>query len=336
MNPLISVIIPVYNVELYFEQCMESVLCQTYDNFEIILVDDGSTDESGRMCDRYAFADHRIRVFHRENQGQAAARNFGVIQARGDLVSFIDSDDYVTDDYLEYLYYLFNRFHSDIASASLMRGYEGEKVKIPILNKIIEKCLDTEQMMGIICEGTVSPCARLYKKKLLLDHPYPIGKIYEDLDTTYKIVDACNKLAYSTKVIYIYMQRTEGSTTHSCFSENSLYLFDALDRHLDFIQKKYPKLEDKAIIKCISGPISLLETTSVLQDGDMKNFAIIQNYVQRYAKRFFCISCESILKSILLKSSVIAIMLGYEPSRFFWWTKQMVKKLLRQLSNKYN
>ena len=106
MNPLISLVIPVYNVEKYLDKCMESVLAQTYDNFEVILVDDGSTDSSGKMCDGYAERDSRVTVYHKQNGGLSDARNFGVEHCNGDLVSFIDSDDYVTEDYLEYLWYL--------------------------------------------------------------------------------------------------------------------------------------------------------------------------------------------------------------------------------------
>ena len=109
MNPLISLIIPVYNVEKYLAKCMESVLAQTYDNFEAILVDDGSTDSSGKMCDEYAKKDTRVLVFHKENGGLSDARNYGVERAHGELVAFLDSDDFVSNDYLFHLYSLIQK-----------------------------------------------------------------------------------------------------------------------------------------------------------------------------------------------------------------------------------
>ena len=110
MTPLISIIVPVYNVELYLSKCVDSILAQTYTNLEIFLVDDGSSDRSGRLCDEYAKQDKRIKVIHKKNEGQSDARNVAINMATGEFISFIDSDDYVTENYIMTLYSLIEKY----------------------------------------------------------------------------------------------------------------------------------------------------------------------------------------------------------------------------------
>lgn len=123
-NPLISIVVPVYNVEKYLRQCLNSILNQTYKNLEIILVDDGSPDNSGNICDEYARNDKRIRVVHKTNEGVGAARNTGIDMSSGNLISFIDPDDYIENDFYEYLYFVMNSTHSDIAYCSYRKVSE--------------------------------------------------------------------------------------------------------------------------------------------------------------------------------------------------------------------
>ena len=123
MNPLISLVIPVYNVEKYLDKCMESVLAQTYDNYEVILVDDGSTDNSGKMCDEYAERDSRVTVYHQKNSGVSVARNVGIENAKGEFISFIDSDDWVDESYLEKLVNAQIKYNADLTICEYTNVY---------------------------------------------------------------------------------------------------------------------------------------------------------------------------------------------------------------------
>ena len=131
MNELITVVLPIYNVSAYLKRCIESVIHQTYENLDIILVDDGSTDDSGIICDEYASIDSRITVVHKENGGLSDARNKGIELAKGQFITFIDSDDYIDDDYVEYLYNLIKRYNTRMSICSHTVVYDNGT----ILNK---------------------------------------------------------------------------------------------------------------------------------------------------------------------------------------------------------
>ncbi len=126
-KPLISIIVPVYNVERYMERCLDAVVKQTYKNLEVILVDDGSEDRSGSICDRYASEDARFKVVHHQNGGLSAARNTGIKKATGEYITFIDPDDSITEDYIEYLYNLINKHEADLAICAIEEITESGK-----------------------------------------------------------------------------------------------------------------------------------------------------------------------------------------------------------------
>ncbi len=256
MEPLISLVIPVYNVERYLRRCLDSVLAQTYGHFEALLVDDGSTDGSGRVCEEYAAKDKRFRVFHKENGGLSDARNFGVARAAGELVSFIDSDDYITPGYLEVLWRLMERSGCQISCASCIQVPEG---KAPALKSgpFTEEKLDAGPALEKIYCGSVAAVARLCKKSLLLEHPFPVGRLYEDIATLYKLIDAAGGAAFTDKQIYIWVQR-EGSITHSGISEKQLDVFWALEELYAFTAERYPGICDAASFRFALDTIGFL------------------------------------------------------------------------------
>lgn len=249
MNPLISLVIPVYNVEKYLDKCMESVLAQTYDNFEVILVDDGSTDNSGKMCDEYAKKDSRVIVYHKPNGGLSDARNFGVEHCNADLVSFIDSDDCVTEDYLEYLWHLMDKYDCKMSCAGNKIVPEGKEYTLKSDN-ITEVKLGTAKALERICYSSVGAVTRLYQKELLLNNPFPVGRLYEDLASTYKKVSECDYVVFSNKEIYIWIQR-DSSITHSGISEKQMDIFWAADELYNFIIKNYPEIKIAADTRCL-------------------------------------------------------------------------------------
>ncbi len=210
MNPLISLVIPVYNVEKYLDKCMESVLAQTYDNFEVILVDDGSTDNSGKMCDEYAEKDSRIIVYHKPNGGLSDARNFGVVRARGEYIAFVDSDDTISDIFLQCLWNGMAAEDADLSVVGMQSVWENGVKSTLTHSQCAYVVFDAEQALKAMFYGTyfgVSACAKLFRKEMLQTHTFPVGMLYEDLLTTYKLVADCRRVVYTGELCYFYLQR---------------------------------------------------------------------------------------------------------------------------------
>ena len=187
-NPLISVIVPVYNVEKYLKKCIQSIINQTYKNLEIILVDDGSSDNSGKICDEFAQKDNRIKVIHKTNGGLSDARNAGLDVMSGEWVSFVDSDDFVSPYYIENLHYLVNKYDVDMAITSFVRFFN-ENTKLSS-NKISNQEVlihNPDEAIKNMLYGkyySVSACFKIYKKDLFYNNRFTKGKIYEDFELT--------------------------------------------------------------------------------------------------------------------------------------------------------
>lgn len=215
-NELISVIIPVYQVEKYLVRCLESVVNQTYKNLEIILVDDGSTDASGEICDEYAEKDDRIKVIHKENGGLSSARNAGLDIAQGEYIAFVDSDDWVTTDYVEYLYEILIRNDADFSMANMMRTTKNTGIAyVPFVgNEIVLNRDDfLKRLFKVETQENVQyACAKLYKKTLFEKIRFPLGLTAEDVPTTFQVALISNKIAYSPKVVYNYYFNPESIT----------------------------------------------------------------------------------------------------------------------------
>ena len=247
-DPLSSVIVPVYNVEKYLPQCLDSIKNQTYTNLEIILVDDGSTDSSGSICEDYAKSDSRIKLYHKENGGLSDARNYGIERASGQYFTFIDSDDYITKDYVSYLLELAQKNEVKIAIGSHTVCYEsgknsykglGEDKKITISSK--------EALEHILLDDGIdlSAWAKLYSAELFKEIRYPKGLAFEDTATTYKLIFLSNKIAYGGKSIYNYRIRSNSITTSGSFKKK-MQLISNTQKMCDDITSKYPELQTAA------------------------------------------------------------------------------------------
>ena len=225
MTDLISVIIPVYNVEGYVSQCVSSVLDQTYRNIEVILVDDGSTDKSGMIVDDFARKDQRIKVIHKENGGLSDARNAGIQAAQGSYIGFVDSDDWVEPDMYEKLYHACISHQMDIASCGLFREYKDKTIAEP--GETIQ--LDRETALRYLIDGEMlhdHAWSKLYKSDLFHSVRYPKGLLYEDIRTTYKLILRSNGVAVITEPLYHYRQR-KGSIVRGTFNQNIFQMHDA-------------------------------------------------------------------------------------------------------------
>ncbi len=227
MEPLISVIVPVYNVEDYLDQCMESIVGQTYSHLEILMVDDGSTDNSGTLCDQWAERDQRIRVIHQENGGLSAARNTALDAMSGELVIMVDSDDVLHPDAVSILLQAIQAHHADVAIGSFV-VFDGMDANWPtITSENTVRHYDSQAALKAIYyqdKLTNSSCWRLFKASLFDDVRYPVGKYYEDLAIVYPLYKKCSLVVGIDDAVYGYRQRND-----SILGRFSLKRADVLD-----------------------------------------------------------------------------------------------------------
>lgn len=207
---LISLIIPVYKVEKYLEKCIQSVINQTYENLQIILVDDGSPDNCGKICDEYAKKDHRIEVIHKSNGGLSDARNKGLEIAKGEYIGFVDSDDYIEADMYEVLYNLLKQYNADVSICNFYTVSQG-KISIKNADNGINDYNRIEILKEILLDRNIQSYAwnKLYKKELFDEIKYPIGKKYEDIGTTFYVFEKCNKIVVTSEPEYYYLKRSD-------------------------------------------------------------------------------------------------------------------------------
>lgn len=242
-KPLISIIIPVYKVEKYLEKCIKSVLDQTYKNIQIILVDDGSPDNCGNICDDYARVDNRIEVIHKANGGLSEARNVGLKVARGEYIGFVDSDDYVSNEMFENLY---NTLISNDVDVSICNFYTviNNKNIIKNADNGVEIYNKLEILKEILLDKKIQSYAwnKLYKRELFKDIEYPVGKKYEDIGTTFYILEKCNKIAVSGSPEYYYITRGDSIVNNNTEGTVIDYISLISDRY-DYIDKKYKELK---------------------------------------------------------------------------------------------
>lgn len=248
---MISVIVPVYKVENYLDKCVQSILAQTYTDFELVLVDDDSPDNCPQMCDAYILKDKRVRVLHKKNGGLSDARNEGTKIAKGDYVTYIDSDDYVSDDYLETLVELREKYNADIVVTGIEVFFEDEEPKYN--RKSFEYVYSgREALKKMLYQDTLdtSACAMLLTKKMALDNPFPFGTFHEDEFTTYKYYSSADRVVVTTKKQYFYLQRND-SIMHT-FGKSSFDELDAADNLVNFCKWNFADLVNAAESKKFS------------------------------------------------------------------------------------
>ena len=257
-EPLISVIIPIYNVEPYLRRCLDSVVGQTYRNLEIICVDDGSPDGCGVICEEYAAKDDRIRVIHKENGGLSSARNAGIDIARGKYISFIDSDDSVAPDMIEYLYCLLKKYEADI-SICLHYIVRGER-RWKSYDLVEEEAVGSKECLKRLLynDGVdTSAWAKLYKKEIFEEIRFPEGKLFEDAGTMYRTFLAAERIALGTEAKYFYMLR-ENSTVSTAFNRRKFDMLEMTDRMAEDVVAVYPDLKKAALRRRVYARFSTL------------------------------------------------------------------------------
>ncbi len=282
---LISVIIPVYKVEKYVEKCIQSVINQTYENLQIILVDDGSPDNCGKICDEYAKKDHRIEVIHKSNGGLSDARNKGLEIAKGEYIGFVDSDDYIEADMYEVLYNLLKQYNADVSICNFYTVSQG-KISIKNAENGIKEYNRIEILKEILLDKNIQSYAwnKLYKKELFDEIKYPIGKKYEDIGTTFFLLEKCNKVVVTGKSEYYYINRQDSivnnvtETTITDYIELIMQRYDYIEENIKELSS-YNKDYLKRILKTAEKDIKSLNEVG---DYTKKKYEELYNKVQKF------------------------------------------------------
>lgn len=251
MNPLISVIVPVYNVEKYLDRCIDSIVNQTYKNLEIILVNDGSPDNSGAICDEWAKADSRIKIIYKENGGLSDARNAGTDCASGEYITYVDSDDYILPEYIEYLYNNLIKTHADVSCCCFQKVYSEDKTttfETEVTSEDIQIISGREACFKLFdnfsgVHYVITPC-KLYPKHIVKKYKFPKGMLHEDEATTYKIFFDSEKICFGSKKLYAYFQNDSG-ITHNKTEKNYRDLFQIFKSRAEFFQTNSDKELEK-------------------------------------------------------------------------------------------
>lgn len=264
MKPLISIIVPVYNVEAYLSKCVNSIREQTYINLEIILVDDGSTDSSGIICDDFEKKDSRIRVIHKSNGGLSDARNVALECMKGQYVTFVDSDDWISKDYVSHLYKLIVYYGSQIAIGEYIDVYENvlkrTQAELEKGKKNIRKVFnnpDAVEMLLYQRYFSTSACCKLYDAELWKDIRFPQGVLYEDVVTIYDVLSKTNKIAVSNHIIYYYLQRNNSIVRNNFSIKKMDYVYN-MQEVCRKVQETYPQLGQAAISRLLWAEIHVL------------------------------------------------------------------------------
>ena len=260
---LISVIVPVYNVQAFLPQCVESIINQTYKNLEIILVDDGTPDESGKICDEYQKKDARIKVIHKQNGGLSDARNAGIEIAQGNYICFIDSDDLIHKDYIKCQYEQIVATNSDVSICLFDNFFEETEIKdFEVVNPEIQE-LDKHNLTLKLFEKNnihyICAWSKIYKRSLFETLRFDVGRLHEDEFIVYKIFDLCKKAVVVNVPLYLYRQRQGSITKASAYKQKNLDSFySILSCYEFFVGTEYENLalnrliNSTAFIYCVA------------------------------------------------------------------------------------
>ena len=276
-SDLVSIIIPVYNVEKYLKKCLDSVINQTYKNIEIIIINDGSTDNSLKICQNYEKKYSNIKVINQNNQGLSAARNKGIDESKGKYITFIDSDDYYDLDAVEKFYILATEKNADLVCCGTYCENENGKYYLKHCLSEEKEYDNYEALETMLLSKGIDPsaCNKFYKKKLFNKIKFPIGEYYEDLSIMYKIVFESKKIVHMGMPKYHYIIRS-GSITHRKFELKHLNVLNVWKNICDFCSKKNDTLYEMALARYY---LSLVNTDIQMRSG--KEYKIYSEEYQR-------------------------------------------------------
>lgn len=286
MTELISIVIPIFNAEQYLEGIIESIIKQTYKKIELILVDDGSTDESRRIIERYVEKYDFIKAKYQKNQGPAVARNSSRELIEGEYIAFLDVDDTIALDYIECLYTLLKYADADIAVCGYQKIFEGESREFVCKNNNKEEYVvysgeDALEKLLYRKTFTTAPWGKLIKKELFLNYEFPAGRKYEDLGTVYKWFGASKRVVYTSQKKYFYLMR-ENSTQHSVFVIEKWDLIKISEEILEYLEINFPQLKQAGVNRMLISAIQLLR--AIPASGYEKQNIELKKIIKKYRK----------------------------------------------------
>lgn len=264
MQPLVSIIVPIYDVEKYLKECIESILNQTYKNLEIILVDDESPDNCGKICNDYALMDNRIKVIHKKNGGLSDARNAGLEIMTGEYLMFVDSDDYISNDCVEKLYELSVLHNADLVIGGTEK-FDDETKKViwsTYSGKEEIQLFDKEKSMADMFENGCASWARLYRSEIHKDILFPVGEINEDEAIVLRLLERCNSVVKTNCIIYNYRYRSQ-SITSTKWSIKKLDWVNHCKNNYEYIMKNHKSISIYAKKRYISSLMWALNSMTV-------------------------------------------------------------------------
>lgn len=325
-KPLISVIVPAYNVEKFIGKCIDSILRQSFKDFEVLLIDDGAKDSTPEICDACAKKDSRIKVYHKENGGLSDARNYGIDRMQGKYVTFIDSDDYVDSGYFEYLYGLITQEEDIQIAICGKKSVREDENASPDPETFHEIITGERAVQKMLCghDSGHSAWGKLYSANLWKTVRYPKGKIYEDYATTYRVMALVDKAAWGNAAMYFYVQHIE-SIMHQKCSRRSLSLVDIADEETEFIVKKWPALKQEALARKVTSELKCLQNILNAKNEEFDDYKqkIVED-VRRHKGELLA-SKKVALKT---KIKIIALLLGERTFGFIYNLNDGDKKYL--------
>lgn len=317
MKKNISVIVPIYKVEPYLRRCVDSLIRQSYEDFELILVDDGSPDNCGVICDEYAAADPRVQVIHKTNGGLSDARNAGLEIARGEYIAFVDSDDWVAPNYLHQMLSVLEEAGADICECDILKT-EGAEENITVASGVPEIFETVEALEQLIQDGKFHQYVwnKLYRRDVITDILFPKGKTNEDEFWTYQVFGNAKKIIKISDVLYFYFQRP-GSIMGETYSLKRLDGLEAKLQRQEYIAGKFPQLNIQAKLNLFGSCIYAGQMSMIHLSGDQRfvakakiNAVVRQSglsfteclYVSRMNKLWFLLAKISFWDTCILKN----------------------------------
>jgi glycosyltransferase involved in cell wall biosynthesis len=319
MNPKISIIVPVYNVESFIHECIKSILEQTFIDFELILVDDGSSDNSGSICDEYSKIDKRIKVIHKENGGQSSARNRGIDAANGEFIGFVDSDDWVHHDMYRTLYSLGMETNAEIIACNLLK-FDKNSTGHLYTNNTTDQLFDRNSAMHELYLNerlTFSPCNKLYKKELFQGIRFKEGYILEDMDFAYRIIHQANRIYYTGQALYNY-RYNETSTMRKVFAKQRLDEFEVRKNMYLFYRENYPGIANEVYAEWfLSGLMLYINMEKYFKD-ELNQYKYLIAIDRKKLSSLISKDRYNKKKKILLSMAVISPKILVSFYRFYW------------------
>ena len=313
MNDLISIIVPVYNVEKYLNRCIDSIINQTYKNIEIILVDDGSTDDSGKICDEYLIKEPRVKVLHKSNGGLSSARNAGIDICKGRYIGFVDSDDWIESTMYEILYKKMIYFDADIIDCGYWKEYVNISSKISSDKEIVYCGKNLVEACYLSKVSKPEVWCKLYKRYIFDSVKFPLNKYYEDAFIFIPTLTLIKKIVIIPSCLYHYRQR-KSAITKNIFNDKHLDVIELHENEYQYIKKHMPNcIEQNRVYKILG----IKELLFKLLNAN-KKIGSVKNLQEEIKKNFFFILKTNKLK---FKEKISLILIIINLDLFFNFTR---------------